>query len=289
MGIDTTMSKIAIITGADGDMGQVATLAIAQAGYKVIMASKDPQRAESVCRKLQQQSQGDIEVIPIDLASIESVKNFCEEIKSRFTHIDILLNNAGTLNAKASVTADGLEMIAGVNYLGHYLLTNLLFPLFGQGTRIIFVGSLSYKWYEITSNLFTPIDPQHYNRFVPYSRSKRALLFFALDIAEKWQSMGITVNYADPGIVSTNIIRMGNPFIDKLCDIFYRPFIKKPKQGAATAIFLSLSHDVREVTGSYFINKKSVVIPEKIIRSEERLLLHQLTTDWLSQHHINLP
>ena len=280
--------KIAIITGADGGMGQIHTLEVAKAGFHVIMACHDLQKAEPVFQKLQAQSGSKMRLLPLALNSFASIFAFVDTVKKEYNHIDLLLNNAGTLCHAAETTEEGIEMTMGVNYLGTFLLTRLLLPLMGKGTRIVSMGSLSHRWFKLDNSIFQPIVGR-FERFKPYSRSKRALLFFTLDTAEEWQKHGILVNYADPSIVSTKIIRMGIPFVDKLCDIFFRPLIKSPAQGAATMLYLALSSETEAVTGTYYANKKQVVIPEKFRTSTERAQLRILTQNLLKQHHIVLP
>ncbi|MDR1346459.1 MAG: SDR family NAD(P)-dependent oxidoreductase [Bacteroidales bacterium] len=280
--------KVAIITGADGGMGQIHTLEIVKAGFHVIMACHDLQKAEPVYQKLKAKSGDSIILLPLALNSFATIFAFAEAVKKEYDHIDLLLNNAGTLCHAAEATEEGIEMTMGVNYLGTYLLTRLLLPLMNEGTRIVSMGSLSYRWFKLDDTILKPISGR-FERFKHYSRSKRALLFFTLDAAEAWAERGISVNYADPGIVSTKIIRMGIPFIDKLCDIFFRPFIKSPAKGAATMLYLALSPETADITGAYYANKKAVAIPEKFRTSAERSQLRILTQNLFTQHHIVLP
>jgi NAD(P)-dependent dehydrogenase (short-subunit alcohol dehydrogenase family) len=280
--------KVAIITGADGGMGQILTLEVAKAGFHVIMACRNPQKAEPVFQKLQTQSGSKMSFLPLSLNSFASIFAFVETVKKEYNHIDLLLNNAGTLCHAAETTEEGVEMAVGVNYLGTCLLTKLLLPLMGEGSRVVNMGSLSYRWFKLNDTIFKPISGR-FGRFKPYGRSKRALLFFTLDAAEAWQKRGVCVNYADPGVVSTKIICMGIPFVDKLCDIFLRPLIKSPAKGAATMLYLALSSETQSVTGAYYANKKSVIISEKFRTSAERAQVRTLMQNFFEQHHILLP
>jgi len=280
--------KVAIITGADGGMGQILTLEVAKAGFYVIMACHDPQKAAPVFQKLQIQSGGKMRLLSLSLNSFTSISTFVEIVKKEYGHVDLLLNNAGTLCHTAATTEEGVEMTMGVNYLGTYLLTHLLLSLMKEGAHIVNMGSLSYRWFKLNANIFKP-NTGRFERFKPYSQSKRALLFFTLDAAEACYNRGIRVNYADPGIVSTKIIRMGIPFVDKLCDIFFRPLIKSPEKGAATMLYLALSSEIKNETGTYYANKKSIPISRKFKMSAERTLLRTLTLNLLAHHNIVLP
>ncbi|MBO4550672.1 MAG: oxidoreductase, partial [Bacteroidaceae bacterium] len=91
---------------------------------------------------------------------------------------------------------------------------------------------------------------------------KLALTLFTFDLAERLKDKGITVNAADPWIVSTNIIRM-HSFIDPLTDIFFRPFIRTPRQGADTAIHLLLDEDKAGQTGTFNRSNRIVDVGDK--------------------------
>ena len=119
--------KWAIITGADGGMGTEITRAVATAGYHVIMACYNPQKAENVCQRLMKETGNpNLEVLAIDLSSMHSVASFTDRILERKLSISLLMNNAGTMETGFSITNDGFERTVSVNYVGPYLLTRKL-------------------------------------------------------------------------------------------------------------------------------------------------------------------
>ena len=137
------MSKLAIITGADGGMGTEITRAVAQAGYHVIMLCYTLFKGEE--RKNQlilETGNKEIEVRQVDLSSMASVTNIAEDLLGRGKHIDLLMNNAGTMSSGGLITTeDGLEYTVAVNYVAPFLLTLKLLPLMGQGTGIVIMVS----------------------------------------------------------------------------------------------------------------------------------------------------
>lgn len=275
--------QVAIITGANGGMGREITKKVASAGYITIMACRSIKTATPVYEEIKKEVKGDIRLMELDLASFISIKNFIAEIKEKYTHIDLLLNNAGVLCHTPQVTEENIEKTVGVNYLGHYILSHQLLPLMRQGTRIVNMVSLTYKYGKIDENLFKPVESD-FKRFTIYSNSKLAFFYFTMNAAEAWKEKGITVNCADPGIVSTKMIRMGIKIIDDLCDIFFRPLIKSPSQGARTLLHLALSEDTKELTGQYFLNKKRAKVPSKILRHPQRHLLESMTQQLLETY-----
>ena len=272
------MSKVVIITGADGGMGQEHVRATVKAGYEVVMGCHHPEKGKAVRDRLAAETGGSISVIPLDLASFDSIYAFVEEVRNRFGHVDLLLNNAGVLLHKAGQTEQGIEKTVGVNYLGHYLLTRELLPLIPAGSRIVNMVSLTIRYGKIDHDIFNPVDEKHFNRFRTYSDSKLALLYFTLDLADELKDKGILVNCADPGIVSTNIIRQGNVVVDKLCDWFFRPIIYQPAKGASTMLHLALTPDLN-VTGKCFANKKEVKLKRSMIDNPYRKQLHDKTEE----------
>jgi len=276
------MNKLAIITGANGGMGQELTKAIYQAGYHVIMACRSTNKAQIICDAIRKNTGPEIEVIPLDLASFSSIYAFSQTIQQRFSHVDLLLNNAGTLLHHAEITEDGLEKTVGVNYVGHYLLTKLLVDLMPPGSRIVNMVSLTVRFGKLNHNIFTPIDQKHFNRFTTYSDSKLALLYATMDFAEALKDKGIFVNCADPGIVNTNIIVQGNLIVDKLCDWFFRPIIYTPAKGASTMLYLALTPNLT-VTGGTFAHKKQIKLSKKIIHNPYRKILHEKTEQLIEE------
>ncbi len=281
--------KIALVTGADGGMGRIHVRELAKAGYEVIMACIDEGAARPVMEEIRQQTGGTFHVMSLDLGNLQDIVRFVDEVKSRFPFLHVLLNNAGVLPSQPKVSANNFEYTMAVNYLGHYTLTNLLHPIMGQGTRIVSMISLSYFLGKITPNMFTPKTQHDYNRFDAYGTSKLALYYFMLDASEAWKEEGICFNVADPFIVSTNIIRMDNKVVDKLCDWIFRPLINTPEQGAATMLAAAIDPQYRNVTGEIFKNRKPVPHKKRFYQNtEQRKLLRELTLQLLADNHIAL-
>ncbi|MDE5677179.1 MAG: SDR family oxidoreductase [Phocaeicola sp.] len=278
------MSKLAIITGADGGMGTEITRAVAQAGYHVIMLCytlfKGEERRNQLILETGNQ---EIEVRQIDLASMASVTNVADELLGRGKHIDLLMNNAGTMSTTGlKITEDGLEHTVAVNYVAPFLLTTKLLPLMGRGTRIVNMVSCTYAIGKITPEFFARGKKGTFLRIPVYSNTKLALWLFTRELSEKLKAYGITVNAADPGVVSTNIIRM-DMWFDPLTDLLFRPCIRTPKQGAATAVGLLLDERWEGVTGQMFASGKPRRVREKYMNHPQARQLWKDTEAWLDE------
>ena len=256
--------KLAVITGADGGMGMEITRAVAAAGYKVIMACRDPEIAEEK-RQLIMRETGNIalEIVPVNLASLSSTASFANELLQRGEVITLLMNNAGTMETRRCITEDGLERTVSVNYVAPYLLTRKLLPLMGEGSRIVNMVSCTYAIGKLDfPDFFLRGKKGAFWRIPIYSNTKLALTLFTIALSKKVKEKGIIVNAADPGIVSTKIITM-HMWFDPLTDIFFRPFIRTPRQGAATAISLLLDEDAGKRTGTLNVSCHPKQLSEK--------------------------
>ena len=256
--------KLAVITGADGGMGMEITRAVATAGYKVIMACRDPEIAEEK-RQLIMRETGNIalEIVPVNPASLSSTASFANELLQRGEVITLLMNNAGTMETRRCITEDGLERTVSVNYVAPYLLTRKLLPLMGEGSRIVNMVSCTYAIGKLDfPDFFLRGKKGAFWRIPIYSNTKLALTLFTIALSKKVKEKGIIVNAADPGIVSTKIITM-HMWFDPLTDIFFRPFIRTPRQGAATAISLLLDEDAGKRTGTLNVSCHPKQLSEK--------------------------
>lgn len=272
--------KLAVITGADGGMGMEITRAVATAGYKVIMACRDPEIAEEK-RQLIMRETGNIalEIVPVNLASLSSTASFANELLQRGEVITLLMNNAGTMETRRCITEDGLERTVSVNYVAPYLLTRKLLPLMGEGSRIVNMVSCTYAIGKLDfPDFFLRGKKGTFWRIPIYSNTKLALTLFTIALSKKVKEKGIIVNAADPGIVSTKIITM-HMWFDPLTDIFFRPFIRTPRQGAATAISLLLDEDAGKRTGTLNVSCHPKQLSEKFFHHVQMKELWDKTED----------
>lgn len=207
-----------------------------------------------------------IEIAPVDLASLASVAAFAEHLLKRGEPLALLMNNAGTMETERRITEDGLERTVSVNYVGPYLLTRKLLPLMGEGSRIVNMVSCTYAIGHLDfPDFFLRGRRGDFWRIPIYSNTKLALTLFTIDLASRVKHKGIVVNAADPGIVSTNIITM-HMWFDPLTDMLFRPFIRTPRKGAATAVGLLLDEDAGKRTGTLNASCRPKSLSEKYTR-----------------------
>ncbi len=275
--------KLAIITGADGGMGTEITREVAKVGYRVVMACYHPEKGRVVCEQLKAETGNtQLEVEPLDLSSLPSVAAFAEKRLQRGEEIALLMNNAGTLECGFSQTQQGLERTVSVNYVGPYLLTRKLLPLMHGGSRVVNMVSCTYAIGRLDfPDFFRRGRRGSFWRIPIYSNTKLALTLFTIDLARRVKEQGIIVNCADPGIVSTKIITM-HMWFDPLTDIFFRPFIRTPRQGADTAIRLLLTPEGGQRTGTLNASGHEKKLSAKYTNHPQMETLWRLTEEIVS-------
>ena len=278
--------KVAIITGAAKGMGFEEAKAVAAKGFHTIMACHHPEAAEEKRQEIIRETGNEnVEVMGLELANLSDVRRFADEVKARFTHLDLLMNNAGTLAKKFQTTVDGLEQTVGVNYVGPYLLTRLLLPLMGEGSRIVNMASLTYRFGFLDfPDFFTRGRKGGFWRIPIYSNSKLAVTLFTFELAERLKDKGITVNASDPGVASTDIIHLDIMLVDLLADLFFRPLIRTPRQGADTAIRLLLDEDKAGQTGTFNRSNRIINVGDKFFHHKKMKELWDRTEDLVRKY-----
>ena len=246
-----------IITGASGSMGAAATEALAVQGKPVIMACRNPEKAESVRNRiLSRIPEAVLEIRELDLSSLASVRRFAGEIEPE--SVSGLFNNAGTISRGYSLTEDGLENTMAVNYFGPWLLTNLLLPCMRADARIVNMVSLTCRFAHIQVSSLQPAESE-FRQLKTYARSKRAFLSFSQELARRHPRFRVHV--ADPGVVASGMIDLGRWF-DPLADALFKPFCKKPEAGVRPAL-RALSSDIPSIR--YFVGRGSRDMPNRYI------------------------
>ena len=144
-----------VVTGASGAMGAAATRFLAGKGFHVVMACRNPVKAESVMREIVEDIPGaEIEIRRLELSSLDSVREFAKGLEGE--RISALLNNAGVISRGYSLTGDGLENTFAVYYFGTVLLTRLLLPLLTPEAHVVNTVSLTCRFVNVTEESLRP-------------------------------------------------------------------------------------------------------------------------------------
>ncbi|KAL8140822.1 hypothetical protein V2J09_006843 [Rumex salicifolius] len=230
----------AIITGATSGIGLETARVLAKRGIRIILAARNMNKAEQVKELiLKETPNADIMLMEIDLSSFASISRFCSHFLSLGLPLNILINNAGVFSHKLEYSEDKIEMTFATNYLGHFLLTELVLEKMietaeesGVKGRIINVSSCIHTWVKKGDFYFNQmLNPTNYNGTRAYAQSKLAGILHAKQLATqlKARNARVIINAVHPGIL-----------------------LKTASQGAATTCYVAMREEVEDVNGGYF-------------------------------------
>ncbi|MDN5623641.1 MAG: SDR family oxidoreductase [Acinetobacter sp.] len=198
-----------IITGANTGIGLATAETFIKDGHHVIIACRNPEKAKTAQQHLESFGTGQVDVIHLDLNSLEQINQAANEIIAKYEKIDVLVNNAGMMTPDLEATADGFEKQFGVNYLGPFLWTLKLLPLVqkAQQGRVIHLASMMHLLGRIQPENFNADQVKKYNGVLSYGNSKLANLLFSNILAKQLQGSHVTSNALHPGGVDSEIYR----------------------------------------------------------------------------------
>ncbi|WP_100012764.1 SDR family oxidoreductase [Lentibacillus sediminis] len=266
--------KTAIVTGANSGMGLATTIDLARKGIHVVMACRNEEKGKTALEEARKKSRTPhIDMMLLDLASLQSVRDFVDEFKTRYDRLDIIINNAGVVTPKRAETKDGFELEMGVNHLGHFLLTNLLLEQLKESEdgRIVIISSGAHKWGNI--HFDDPHMEKGFNIFKGYGQSKLANVLFMKELDKRLRTTNVTVNAVHPGAVSTGLGIDRETGFGKGIVRLLRPFFQTPAEGANTAVHLAVDSHLRHLSGKYFHNHDEAAVSK---RAEDEMLARRL-------------
>lgn len=231
--------KLFIVTGANTGLGFETTKALAQRGATVIMACRNMDKANEAIKKIRAvTNEGELIPLELDLASFDSIKNFCKVIKEKYPVFDCLINNAGMAVKENQSTKDGIELHTGVNHIGPFMLTNLLMDnIKSNNARVVIVSSKMHEKATIDFESFGKFTekPKGERSNHLYNNSKLMNFYFAKELYKR----GVDVHVCCPGLCNTDFFRDYDPKFYHY--ILFSPvilfFLRSPEQGAQNIIF----------------------------------------------------
>ncbi|XP_068778250.1 E3 SUMO-protein ligase ZBED1 isoform X3 [Struthio camelus] len=282
----TQNGKVAIVTGGAKGIGYQTVKHLARLGMHVIIAGNSESEGQEAVRKIKEETlTGKVEFLYCDLASMKSIRQFVQQFRAKNCPLHVLVNN-GVMLVPERKTEDGFEEHFGLNYLGHFLLTNLLLDTLKQsGThshnaRIITVSSATH--YVGKLHLDDLQSRCSYSPHGAYAQSKLALVLFTYRLQHLLTANGshVTANVVDPGVVNTElykhvfwVVKMVKwmtawLFFKKQSQDFRQPsrfyFLscaevhstRTPEEGASTTIYAAVSPEMEGVGGCYLYNEE---------------------------------
>jgi len=242
--------KTVVITGANSGLGFEAAKVLSIKGATVIMAVRNIKKGEAALSDLiKRNSNASVVLMLLDLADLNSIREFTENFKSGYAKLDVLINNAGVMwPAKRELTRQGFEMQFGVNHLGHFALTGLFMDVLKktQGSRVVTQSSLAHRMNGHIN--FKDINwERSYSKAKAYAQSKMANLLFTYELDRRFKEHEINAIAlaSHPGITDTELFRYAN-----LARIFARKLAQNVNMGTLPVLKAATVNGLKG--GEYF-------------------------------------
>jgi len=250
--------RTVLITGGTGGIGKAAAIGLASMGARVGITGRDRDRAERAASAIAEESGNPaVDTFVADLSSQAEVRRLAYEVLSTYPRLNVLINNVGGFWAHRHMTADGLEHTFALNHLAPFLLTNLLLErlIASAPARVVTVSSGAQSMGAIDFDDL--MGEQDYSGQRAYNQSKLANVMFTYELARRLEGTGVTATVLHPGM--TNTAFSAEDPARKMAPIVFvvRPFMKSPREGADTAVYLAASSEVEGVNGLYFASRKA--------------------------------
>ncbi|KAK5174100.1 uncharacterized protein LTR77_001180 [Saxophila tyrrhenica] len=262
--------KTVLLTGGSNGLGIDEVRNLARTGAKVFFTSRDHAKGERVRDELLQELKKEslpqepaIEVIKLDLESVESIKNGAEEFKSKSDQLHILVNNAGIANSPFRLV-EGYESQLWVDHLAHFYLFHLLKPLLLKSTtpsfnsRVVSVASLAHTMAPMHLGDYN-FEEREYDEFVAYARAKTANIWFANELDRRYGSQGLHAISVHPGGIRTGLQNSHSEKAAAMIEQYLQmPHIQdgmmSVEQGSASIVLAAVGKEYEGVGGFYMEN-----------------------------------
>ncbi|KAL6480327.1 hypothetical protein MHYP_G00113600 [Metynnis hypsauchen] len=259
----TLYGKTVIVTGSNTGIGKATALALALRGARVILACRSKQRGEDAVRDIRRESGNDeVVFMPLDLASMKSIRSFAETFLKSESRLDLLINNAGLV--APGCTEDGLGLVFGVNHIGPFLLTNLLLDRLKEcaPSRVINVSSVGHDLGTIDFNCINThkrlgMGLSEMDLFKNYCHSKLCNVLLTLELAKRLKGTNVTCYSLHPGSVRSEIAREMSSWYMLIAKYLMQMFFQTDEMsGSQTTLYCALQEGIEPLSGRYFSDCK---------------------------------
>lgn len=234
-----------LVTGANAGIGYWCAEILAGHGARVLLGCRSTERAEVAASSIRAHAPGaDLGIVPLDLGSLVSTTAAAASVGER---IDAVICNAGVKSAdRGTRTADGLDLMVGTNFVGHFALIARLGDVLADDARVVAVGSLAHRFAEIDPA--TLAQPWTGPSLRQYGRSKAALMAFAFELNRRWRGSERSALCAHPGYAVDPL----TPHRDGLAEVstvtralaaLSRPLVQGKDAGAAPIVHAAVAAD----------------------------------------------
>src|SRR5471030_3326780 len=244
--------KTVVITCGTSGIGEVAAVALAKMGARIVLIARDKSRGDATLARLHDSAPYIAHSVYFaDLLRLAEIKRVAAQIADHESRIDVLINNAGALFGKRRLTEDGLEYTFALNHMAYFVMTaGLSERLVASGpARIINTASAAHQ--GATLDFDDLQSAKSFRATKAYGRSKLCNILFTRELARRLHGTGVTANCLHPGFVATRFGDRSGGLIQALLPIAKLGAVS-PIEGARTIVHLAASPEVAGVSGLYF-------------------------------------
>jgi NAD(P)-dependent dehydrogenase (short-subunit alcohol dehydrogenase family) len=273
--------QVALITGGNVGIGRITAIELAKKGFKVVIAGRSLERTQPVLDHINSLSVDEQALfLPLDLASLASVRECVRLFYQLNLPLHLLINNAGVAGLRG-LTQDGFEMTFGINHLGHFLLTQLLLEKLQTSghSRVITVSSRAHKRAAEIDWDALRRPTTSWTGIREYAVSKLSNLLFSAELAKRVQGTPVSTYSLHPGVVDTEIWRAVPDWVRPLLRL--RGFLT-PEEGALTTLHCAM-HAPKQESGLYYADSKPMQPAGLGQDSELASELWERSEEWVSQ------
>ncbi|KAI8625023.1 hypothetical protein F5Y19DRAFT_480077 [Xylariaceae sp. FL1651] len=267
---DQVHNKTILITGpSENGVGAETAISLAHANpMYIILAGRTEAKVESVIQKIHNLNPSiQVKFVKLDLSYQASVRRAAALILDIAEKIDIIINNAAIMACPWSKTRDGIESQFATNYLGHFLLTNLLLDKMVKGgsIRIINTTSTGGMGGDINFDDINYKDGKTYVPVAAYAQSKAAMMLFSVALASRFDPQIVTAFSVHPGIHlhDADTLKSAIEWVTAKTGQFVREEFKTLQQGCSTTLVAALDPSIIESSGCYLANAQ-IALPQPL-------------------------
>ena len=206
-GVDLS-GKRALVTGVSAGLGVETARALAAHGAEVVGAARDLAKAKAATASVSADAAngGSLELVQLDLASLESVRACADALVDDGQGFDLVIANAGVMATPFGKTAEGFETQFGTNHLGHFVLVNRIASMMKPDARLVSLSSAGHQISDV--DLDDPnFERAPYDAWSAYGRSKTANILFAVEFDRRHKASGLSATAVHPGAIRTELSR----------------------------------------------------------------------------------
>ncbi|GJE14928.1 SDR family oxidoreductase [Methylobacterium longum] len=252
--------KVCLVTGATSGIGYETALGLARRGARVVIVGRDAARTQACAGMMRDAASGArVDAHVADLSAQAEIRRLAGTLRDAYPRLDVLVNNAGAIFDRRTLTVDGIERTWALDHLGYVLLTLELLDTLkaaaaaGAEPRIVNVASAAHYRGHID---FDDIGgARHYGAMRAYAQAKLGNVLFTYALARRLRDSGIAVNALHPGVINTGFAKNTGGLFGTAWSLI-RPFLTTPEKGARTSLHVASAPELDGVTGRYFSHSR---------------------------------